>query len=151
MTRNPAMRASDTERDRAAAALREHCAQGRLTMEEFHERLEVVYEAKTVGDLDRLTWDLPAEDLYELPVPVGTQSLIQPRSREAVELALPGGLWPWLWGVWAAVSALNFTVWLLLAILPTVELYPWWIWVAGPWGVAQLAAHVADRRHDRSS
>jgi Domain of unknown function (DUF1707) len=34
------IRASDAERDRTAAALREHLAAGRLTIEEFGERLD---------------------------------------------------------------------------------------------------------------
>ena len=33
-------RASDADRDRTAAALREHLAAGRLTAEEFDERLD---------------------------------------------------------------------------------------------------------------
>jgi uncharacterized membrane protein len=34
------MRASDTERDQAAAALRDHYAAGRLSSDEFDERLD---------------------------------------------------------------------------------------------------------------
>lgn len=146
MARDPAMRVSDIERDQAAAALREHCARGRLSVDEFHERLEAAYAAKTVGDLDRLAADLPAEDSYELPVPAGSRLPPQARSRETIDLALPGGLWPWLWGAWAVVSALNLAIWLLLTLVPVWDLHPWWIWVAGPWGAVQLAAHVADRR-----
>ena len=41
MPANPQMRASDDDRDRAAALLREHHAAGRLTVEEFHERLDI--------------------------------------------------------------------------------------------------------------
>lgn len=140
------MRASDAERDRVAALLQEHCAQGRLTMEEFNGRLESVYAAKTMGDLDSLTVDLPEEDLYQLPVPAGQQAASPPRTRESIEVALPGGLWPWLWGAWATVSALSLALWLLLSAVLPGDMYAWWIWVAGPWGVLQLGAHVADRR-----
>lgn len=52
-------RASDAERERAAAALRRHHADGRLDMEELEERTERVYAAKTLGDLDQLFADLP--------------------------------------------------------------------------------------------
>ena len=61
------MRASDKDRDRTAALLREHHAEGRLTAEEFTERLDRVFAAKTFGDLDELLADLPAIDLYRLP------------------------------------------------------------------------------------
>ena len=64
---NPRIRASDADRDRVAALLREHHAAGRLTAEEFSERLDATYAAKTLGELDELLADLPAIDLYELP------------------------------------------------------------------------------------
>jgi hypothetical protein len=64
---NPRIRASDADRDRAAALLREHHAAGRLTAAEFHDRLELAMEAATLGDIDNLMSDLPAIDLYELP------------------------------------------------------------------------------------
>jgi Domain of unknown function (DUF1707) len=64
---NPRIRASDADRDRAAALLREHHAAGRLTAAEFHDRLDQAMEAATLGDIDDLMSDLPAIDLYELP------------------------------------------------------------------------------------
>jgi hypothetical protein len=67
MASDPKMRASDADRERTAALLREHLAAGRLDEEEFHERLEKAYAAKTLGDLDELMTDLPAIDLYQLP------------------------------------------------------------------------------------
>ena len=67
MPSDPKIRASDADRDRTAALLREHLAAGRLTAEEFHERLEQAYAAKTLGQLDELMADLPAIDLYQLP------------------------------------------------------------------------------------
>jgi Domain of unknown function (DUF1707) len=48
------MRASDADRDRSAAALSAHYAAGRLTLEEFQERLNQAYATKTLGDLDDL-------------------------------------------------------------------------------------------------
>jgi hypothetical protein len=67
MPSDPKIRASDADRDRTAALLREHLAAGRLTPEEFHERLDLAYAAKTLGQLDELMADLPGIDLYELP------------------------------------------------------------------------------------
>ena len=67
MAGDPRIRASDADRDRTAALLREHHAAGRLTAEEFSERLDHTYAAKTMGELDQLLADLPAIDLYELP------------------------------------------------------------------------------------
>jgi Domain of unknown function (DUF1707) len=64
---DPKIRASDADRDRVAALLREHHAVGRLDDAEFQERLDRAMAAKTLGDLDDLMADLPAIDLYELP------------------------------------------------------------------------------------
>jgi DUF1707 SHOCT-like domain len=67
MPSDPKIRASDADRDRTAALLREHLAAGRLTPEEYHERLDLAFAAKTLGQLDELLADLPGIDLYELP------------------------------------------------------------------------------------
>src|SRR5580693_8419270 len=56
------LRASDADRDGAAAVLSGALATGRLTSTEHAERLDAVYAAKTMGDLAPLTRDLPAED-----------------------------------------------------------------------------------------
>ena len=55
----PAIRASDTERDQAAEILRVAYAEGRLTRAELDERIDVAYAAKTRADLRDLTGDLP--------------------------------------------------------------------------------------------
>jgi hypothetical protein len=56
----PALRASDADRDRTVALLREHAAEGRLTLEEFTERMSAAYAARTDVDLAELARDLPA-------------------------------------------------------------------------------------------
>src|SRR5438309_4456330 len=55
------LRASDTERERAATRLREHASAGRLTMDELAGRLETALAARTQGELDALFEDLPAQ------------------------------------------------------------------------------------------
>ena len=67
MPGDPRLRASDADRDRVAALLREHHAAGRLTADEFQERLTAAFAAKTMGELDELMADLPAIDLYQRP------------------------------------------------------------------------------------
>ncbi|MEU1375796.1 DUF1707 domain-containing protein [Streptomyces triculaminicus] len=59
MSELPEMRASDAERERIAEALREAVAEGRLDMEEFEERLDAAYKARTHADLEPLVRDLP--------------------------------------------------------------------------------------------
>ena len=52
-------RASDSDRESTATALRLHGGEGRLTVEELEERLDRAYSARTMGDLATLTADLP--------------------------------------------------------------------------------------------
>ncbi|MFJ8231398.1 DUF1707 domain-containing protein [Streptomyces sp. NPDC094448] len=59
MSELPEIRASDTERERIAERLREAAAEGRLGMDEFNERLDAAYRARTRGDLESLVGDLP--------------------------------------------------------------------------------------------
>jgi hypothetical protein len=54
------LRASDAERDGAVVRLREACAEGRLTLQEFSQRVEQAYAARTRGELERVAGDLPA-------------------------------------------------------------------------------------------
>jgi Domain of unknown function (DUF1707) len=59
MGTQPSLRIGDRERDAVTTELREHYAHGRLTLEEFNQRLDAVFAAKTQDDLSRLTADLP--------------------------------------------------------------------------------------------
>jgi hypothetical protein len=54
------IRASDNDRERVVAALREAFSEGRLSLDEFDERSSAAYAAKTWGDLRELTGDLPS-------------------------------------------------------------------------------------------
>jgi hypothetical protein len=53
------IRVSDADRDTVAAQLREHYAQGRLTLDELNERLDRVFAARTNLELASVTSDLP--------------------------------------------------------------------------------------------
>lgn len=153
MARNPDMRASDNDRDRVAAALREHHAQGRLDVDEFKDRIERAYTAKTLGDLDTLMHDLPEQDLYQLPVPADQRAENQPPVTTGARVGR--AMWKGVWGAWAVVSLLNFVIWALVSVTSGDFIYPWWIWVAGPWGAVLLAGQLmgapppVDRRRDR--
>lgn len=54
------MRVGDAEREATVAELREHFASGRLTQEEFNERVDQTFTAKTRGDLKAVMRDLPS-------------------------------------------------------------------------------------------
>ena len=52
-------RVSDADRERTVASLRDDLLAGRLTLEEFSERVEVAYRARTGQDLVHAREDLP--------------------------------------------------------------------------------------------
>lgn len=126
----PEVRASDADRDRVARLLQEHFAQGRLDNDEFTERLEQAYRARTTADLAPLTRDLPERDLADMQAVRRT-----PGERPRTGLRDPALMIPWI--LWAGVNALCFTIWLIL-FLTSQSTYPWFLWVAGPWGVVML-------------
>ena len=89
------LRASDDDRNQVVAALHQHTAAGRLTLDEFSDRAGAVWTARTLGDLAALTRDLPA-----LPNPVvdsgpvghGRRELLMVFAAAALTLLLLGGL-----------------------------------------------------------
>lgn len=66
------IRASDADRERIVTMLQEQVGTGRLTLDEFSERAAVAYRARTLGDLDALTRDLPTPP----PRPTSHRSLV---------------------------------------------------------------------------
>jgi hypothetical protein len=64
------MRASSADRERTVDVLKAGFAEGRLTQEEYNERMGRAYSARTYGELISLTADLPAGPLPAAwPVP----------------------------------------------------------------------------------
>ncbi len=62
-------RVADADRDRTVTLLREHVVDGRLTLDEFSERVGLALQAKTRGDLDTVMADLPAPSRVEPGAP----------------------------------------------------------------------------------
>lgn len=58
-TSAPDLRVGDADREATAAALREHFAQGRLTLDELLARLDVAFTATMRSEISRTTRDLP--------------------------------------------------------------------------------------------
>jgi class 3 adenylate cyclase len=79
---------SDDERERVVAVLKGACGQGRLTLDEFSERVGTAYGARTAADLALAAADLPG--LYPEPAPVQWPAPTGPPSMPA---PAPAG-WP---------------------------------------------------------
>jgi hypothetical protein len=76
---NPSHLASDADRESVADRLRTAAAEGRLDPDELEERVAAAYGARTVGDLAKLTTDLPVP---AQPRPPARQRLATPDVRE---------------------------------------------------------------------
>ena len=140
----PHLRASDADRAAVATALGEHMAAGRLTVAEFEERVGLAFEAKTYGGLAALTADLPSVDPARRapeqrretrPQCAGARGHHQHGLRSA-------------WSAWVRVAVVVLTIWLIASIGSHQWLYPWPVWVIGPWG-AVLLSHTLGGRGPR--
>ncbi|GES29730.1 DUF1707 domain-containing protein [Streptomyces angustmyceticus] len=70
----PELRAADADRERVAEILRDAVAEGRLAMEEFDERLDAAYRARTYRELEPLTADLPVAAAAPAPLSLRKES-----------------------------------------------------------------------------
>lgn len=127
--RDPNLRAGDADREAIFEQLRRHHAEGRLDAEEFQQRIDACYHAKTMGELHGLLSDLPRDE----------------RDRPAN--------WPWAGGrglrYWrlAAFPLIPILITLLVLgsiahhgfgalfiIVPLFFLAKMWMWRRGVWG-----------------
>jgi hypothetical protein len=119
-------RASDDERERAVASLREHFVRGRLTLEELSARCELALRARSRADLRRALADMP---------PLLPQAILRGVVRGAALVVFTG--------VWVAfslallivlaltlliggVSGLELVVFLVVWLVPTYFLFRGW-------------------------
>ena len=141
----PHLRAADTDRVAVAEALGRAMSAGRLSVEEYDDRLARTYAARTYGELTPLTADLPdLPDLPDQPRPVAAPASA-PRPAPSSGPGCSGG-WdaggPHAWRSWAATSLIVVTIWLVTMVATQQLIYPWPVWVIGPWGVVLLAQRV---------
>jgi len=103
------LRIGDAERDRAAAALGDHFAAGRLTNEEFEQRMEQAIKARFNDDLEPLFVDLPRM----------VEPHVEPKSQQHADIPL----------AWAAMFWLA-PLFVITAVVAAVVLSaPWLVWI----------------------
>lgn len=126
-------RIGDAERDVATARLGDHFAAGRLDHDEYDERLDAIWSARTGADLDQVFWDLPRAVAPVAP------PVVQRRPRD------------WRTPAWAlALGAV-----LLMAALGV----DWWVWLIAlviflkrPWARGhRLHAHCLNAANPHNS
>jgi len=139
----PHLRAADTDRAAVADALGRAMSAGRLSVEEYDDRLARAYAARTYGELAPLTADLPDQPrpaVVAPPAPVATGARADDGACAGSGAWTAGGVHAWR--SWAATSLIVLTVWLVTMVASQELVYPWPIWVIGPWGVVLLAQRV---------
>ncbi|HXV94114.1 MAG TPA: DUF1707 domain-containing protein [Pseudonocardia sp.] len=135
--RRPELRAADSDRERVIERLRAAQAEGRLDIHEFDERVAAVWQAKTYGELEPLTADLPPEPARPAPVPGRRDPEPASGGRSVSRAAV---------SAWLTASLVNLVIWAIVTVSTGAWIYPWWVWVAGPWGAVLLAGWLASRR-----
>jgi hypothetical protein len=101
----PELRASDADRERAVAALRDHAAAGRLEAAELENRVGAALRARTLSELEPLLADLPSDP------PASSR----PRPRRERR--------PGAWAAFVRIGALLVAIWAL-----TGAGYFWPLW-----------------------
>jgi Domain of unknown function (DUF1707) len=71
MRRQGQLRASDADRDAIVERLRKAAGEGRIDAEELEERVDAALRARTYGELEWLTADLPRTDVARRHRPRG--------------------------------------------------------------------------------
>lgn len=141
----PTMRAADNDREAVVERLTRAQAEGRLDLAEFDHRTQLAWAAQTYAELAALVADLPTDGAaaQRSPAPAYVPPPYQPAylPRPAAP-GVPGKAGNVLVRTWLAVSMINFVVWGLVCVTEFEWVYPWWIWVAGPWGALVLAARM---------
>jgi hypothetical protein len=135
------LRAGDDDRRRVADELQQHYVAGRLSSEELTERVQKANAARTFGDLDALTADLPplpspvpASPVgAAAPLPAPVDDAVSPWERKDVRANATS---------YVLVMALLVAIWLVT----TPGGYFWPIWPMLGWGFADAAHALARRR-----
>ncbi len=115
-------RLSDAERDEAISALADAYADGRLTAEEFDERMAAASTARFAADLDMLFSDLPPRPAVRTTLPAHRHH----PARHPPPARRPRGLLLLVPVVLVAVLALLGAPWFLLPMI-----FFWFAW-GGP-------------------
>jgi DUF1707 SHOCT-like domain len=110
-----ALRLSDTERDRYVDRLRDGLGDGRLEIDEFHRRLDMLFAARTRGDAVKILRDLPSAK---------GDRVAKRRRRRFRDYRLYLRVNAFLWAIWVTQVVTGGSA---------HDLWP--LWVTIPWGV----------------
>ncbi|MGH3995134.1 MAG: DUF1707 SHOCT-like domain-containing protein [Pseudonocardiaceae bacterium] len=116
------IRASDVDRKTTQDRLHWAHAEGLISLGEFDSRVREAWDARTRGELAKVTADLP--------LPGSTT----PARKSAFAPNSGGTAMRVLFLVWLSASVVNLMIWGILVLTLGDWIYPWWVWVAAPPG-----------------
>jgi hypothetical protein len=137
----PHLRAADADRAAVAEVLGTHMSAGRLTVDEYDERLSRTYAARTYGELAELTADLPAV------AGCGGPGAVHGWAGNWGHWGSTAGGVRAAWASWLTTAVIVVGIWALTSLGSGDWIYPWPVWVIGPWGVVLLAQTLGGSRH----
>jgi hypothetical protein len=137
------MRASDGDREKIVSRLRDAHIEGRLSADEFNDRLSAAYGAQTYGELEPLIRDIPVMRTSASPQAPQTQPAVT--GQLAPKSGRGDRAMRVMWTIWACAVSVNLVVWVLVSIGNTHMEYFWPAWVAGPWGAVLLSIDLIRR------
>jgi hypothetical protein len=131
------LRVSNAEREQIATRLRTAHDEGRLTLDEYDERLQKAYAARTYAELNALLTDLPGPSQV---LPAAPGALVPgPDGR------YPSATRRWIaqvWLPWLGPVLICTAIWGVSSLAAGTPLYFWPIWVMVPWGVLLIMRTV---------
>lgn len=116
-------RASDADRDIVVGDLQDAFSEGRLDADEYEKRLDAVWKARTYGELDVLTGDLPQ--------PIDRERAEAERARRQKQIANYLGAWRG----WLSGAIIMIGIWLVSGISRGGFENFWPAMPLGIWGV----------------
>jgi hypothetical protein len=144
----PDLRASDEDRERLVADLREHAVAGRINTDELEQRAQAVYSAKTTAELDALRRDLPmtkqalALSHTERRAHL-TRRLIQETGGTAALFVVGTAIW-----LVGGASGQFWPVWILIVVVLSLARNGWALFGPAP-DLDAVEQHLNQRRERR--
>ncbi len=141
------MRASDADRERLISELNEHTVAGRLSTDEFEDRLQAVYAARTTAELDSLRGDLPETSAQRALSHAARRSQLTRRMIQ--ETGGSAALFLVCTVIWAVSGGHGqfWPVWILIIVVMTVARSGWSLF--GPAPDLDAVEHELDTRRER--
>lgn len=120
------LRAADADRHKIADQLKSALDEGRLSLQEYDDRVRSAYGAVTYAELLILVADLPRPGVSADEVHAHREADARRAARR-----LPTALLV-LWTIWAALAVVNLVVFGLVAMSVSGDVYPWPVWMLVP-------------------